>query len=100
MCGIAGVIGLNSSKTAHKLLKKIEHRGPDGSGFWLSPPGQFPVTLCHSRLSILDLSDSGAQPFHSSNGRYSIVFNGEICNFLELKLELIDVILHSLLIPC
>ena len=43
------------------------------------------VTLCHSRLSILDLSDSGSQPFHSSNGRYSIVFNGEIYNFLELR---------------
>ena len=88
MCGIAGLIGLNSSKLAEKLLNKIEHRGPDGSGFWLSPPGNLPVTLCHSRLSILDLSDSGAQPFHSSNGRYTIVFNGEIYNFLELKSEL------------
>lgn len=88
MCGIAGVIGLNSSKIAKKLLTKIQHRGPDGSGFWLSPPGNFPATLCHSRLSILDLSDSGAQPFHSLDGRYTIVFNGEIYNFLELKSDL------------
>ncbi|QNJ30615.1 asparagine synthase (glutamine-hydrolyzing) [Synechococcus sp. PROS-9-1] len=88
MCGIAGVIGLKSSQIAKKLLKKIEHRGPDGSGFWLSSPGEFPATLCHSRLSILDLSDAGAQPFHSANGRYSIVFNGEIYNFLELGQDL------------
>lgn len=88
MCGIAGVIGLNSSQIAKKLLAKIQHRGPDGSGFWLSPRARSPATLCHSRLSILDLSDLGSQPFHSSDGRFSIVFNGEIYNFLELKADL------------
>lgn len=88
MCGIAGVIGLSSSQTAKQLLKKIQHRGPDGSGFWISSQSEFPVTLCHTRLSILDLSDAGAQPFHSSDGRFTIVFNGEIYNFLELRADL------------
>lgn len=85
LCGIAGVIGLRSHQIATKLLRKIEHRGPDGSGFWFSPPNKFPATFCHSRLSILDLSNAGAQPFHSSDGRYTIVFNGEIYNFVELR---------------
>jgi asparagine synthase (glutamine-hydrolysing) len=88
MCGIAGVIGIRSSQISQKLLNKIKHRGPDGTGFWLSPPGEAPATLCHSRLSILDLSSAGAQPFHSTNGRFTIVFNGEIYNFLELREEL------------
>lgn len=88
MCGIAGIIGLRSHRIAQSLLEKIEHRGPDGSGFWLTPQHQFPATFCHSRLSIIDPSDAGAQPFHSSDGRFTIVFNGEIYNFLELKAEL------------
>jgi asparagine synthase (glutamine-hydrolysing) len=85
MCGIAGVIGLRNLEIAKKMLKKINHRGPDGEGVWISPISEAPATLCHSRLSILDLSNAGSQPFHSKNGRYTIIFNGEIYNFLELK---------------
>jgi asparagine synthase (glutamine-hydrolysing) len=90
MCGIAGLLGERNHATAHKMLNKIRHRGPDGDGIWLSPEDEFPVSLCHARLSILDLTDMGSQPFHSQDYRYTIVFNGEIYNFLELQSELIS----------
>ncbi|MEM7390858.1 MAG: asparagine synthase (glutamine-hydrolyzing) [Verrucomicrobiota bacterium] len=64
----------------------IRHRGPDDEGRWSNPGG-----TCHMafrRLSILDLSSAGHQPMHSKDGRYTIVFNGEIYNYLELKEEL------------
>ena len=89
MCGIAGLIGRNSPKSAKALLDKINHRGPDGSGYWIAPESESPITLCHSRLSILDTTTLGSQPFHSSDGRFTIVFNGEIYNFLELREDLI-----------
>jgi asparagine synthase (glutamine-hydrolysing) len=85
MCGIAGLIGESSHSTATELLRKINHRGPDGTGVWVSPPHETQVTLCHTRLSILDLSDSGNQPYVSHDGRFILVFNGEIYNFIELK---------------
>ena len=84
MCGIIGVIGSSdaiSSLQSHRL----KHRGPDGSGYWQSPEGEYPVKLAHTRLSILDVSDSGRQPFLSDNGRYIFTFNGEIYNFIELR---------------
>jgi asparagine synthase (glutamine-hydrolysing) len=62
----------------------IRHRGPDASGEYLDQE----VGLSHRRLSILDLSPLGDQPMHSGDGRYVIVFNGEIYNFLELRREL------------
>jgi len=85
MCGIAGILGQRNEKLCVELLKKIQHRGPDNSDFWLSPSSEYPVSLCHTRLSILDLSNAGSQPFHSSDGRYAIVYNGEIYNFIELR---------------
>lgn len=63
------------------------HRGPDGSGIWLSENGT--VGLCHNRLAILDLSESGAQPMLSLDGRYVVVFNGEIYNHRQLRNELL-----------
>jgi asparagine synthase (glutamine-hydrolysing) len=92
MCGIAGFIDLRASLTegdSNRLLEKmictLDHRGPDDRGWWSSPPG---VGLAQARLSILDLSPLGRQPMHSSSGRTSIVFNGEIYNFRALRAEL------------
>lgn len=92
MCGIAGLIGLNNNSLVEKhLLKKmtdvIVHRGPDGEGFWINSAST--VGFGHRRLSIIDLSDGGKQPMHYLNERYTITFNGEIYNYLELKEQLI-----------
>ncbi|MFN8246431.1 MAG: asparagine synthase (glutamine-hydrolyzing) [Ferruginibacter sp.] len=89
MCGIAGIISAKTSLVQLPLLKKMSgalaHRGPDGEGHWISRQGQ--AGLAHRRLKIIDLSESAAQPMHYLD-RYSIVFNGEIYNYLELKKEL------------
>ena len=68
------------------VSQQLIARGPDSSGLWISPCGH--VALGHRRLAIIDLSPSGAQPMHEATGRYSIVFNGEIFNYRELKKEL------------
>ncbi len=91
MCGIAGIINLNIDfKVQPDVLKKmtdiIAYRGPDGDGHWISESGN--IGLGHRRLSIIDLSHSADQPMHYSE-RYTIVFNGEIYNYLELKEVLI-----------
>jgi asparagine synthase (glutamine-hydrolysing) len=88
MCGIAGLVYKNY-KTAEvgpikKMTDAIMHRGPDGEGQYTNGN----VALGHRRLSIIDLSDNGSQPMHSHDGRYVIVFNGEIFNYIELKEEL------------
>jgi asparagine synthase (glutamine-hydrolysing) len=89
MCGIAGVAnpgrGIDPQKL-DRMRDALAHRGPDGAGSWISGDGQ--VGLSHRRLSILDLSNAGAQPMHSPSGRYSISFNGEIYNFGDLRKEL------------
>ncbi|GBL35700.1 asparagine synthetase [glutamine-hydrolyzing] 1 [Filimonas sp.] len=86
MCGIAGIISKDSTPINLQSLKKmtdvISHRGPDGEGHWISADGQ--VGLGHRRLSIIDLSHEADQPMHYL-GRYSIVFNGEIYNYIELR---------------
>ena len=64
----------------------LTHRGPDGCGLYINEA----IGLAHRRLSILDLSDMGIQPFSSEDGRYQITFNGEIFNFQELKENLLD----------
>lgn len=91
MCGISGIISLNSEVVSFGRLKKmtdaILHRGPDGEGQWISADGR--VGLGHRRLSILDLSDNASQPMHYEE-RYTIVFNGEIYNYLELKSVLLQ----------
>jgi asparagine synthase (glutamine-hydrolysing) len=86
MCGIAGILSPDPEKISGERLKKmtdaLAHRGPDGEGCWINPSG---VTgLGHRRLSILDLSLAGAQPMHYG-GRYTIIHNGEIYNYLELR---------------
>src|SRR4051812_3660406 len=90
MCGIAGIWNRNSrpvSDSQIKILDKaLRHRGPDGSGFWQNEDSS--LALVHRRLAILDLSESGHQPMVGGEGRYIIVYNGEIYNFIEVKNEL------------
>ena len=90
MCGIAGIYSLtekiHSQKVLVKMAKAIEHRGPDGEGFYHHKN----VSLAHKRLSIIDVSDKGAQPMKSGQGNWVISFNGCIYNFPELKHELIS----------
>ena len=101
MCGIAGIIQTNPSLFTQQHLKKmtdaLSHRGPDGEGCWQNETGT--VLLGHRRLSIIDLSNAGHQPMHlnpypSPQGgeggipRYTIIHNGEIYNYIELREEL------------
>ncbi|HRG17670.1 MAG TPA: asparagine synthase (glutamine-hydrolyzing) [Flavobacterium lutivivi] len=86
MCGIAGIVGQNSSEqNIKKMLFAQQHRGPDFTGF-ISIENE--VALGHNRLSIIDLSNEANQPFISDCKDYVLVFNGEIYNYLELKKEL------------
>lgn len=93
MCGIFGLLAdhsraiKQSSADLDKGLTRIRHRGPDGMGKWVSDNGQ--VALGHVRLSVIDL-ETGTQPMHSDDGRYTIIYNGEIFNFIELRAELGD----------
>lgn len=88
MCGISGVIKLDSNSPDRdqltKMIATLRHRGPDASGVQIL--GQ--AGLAHARLSIIDLQ-GGAQPMSTIDGRYWITFNGEIFNYLELREELI-----------
>ncbi len=88
MCGIAGLFHLGTPKPVdparvRQMTDALAHRGPDGSGVWTAQG----VGLGHRRLSIIDLEGS-PQPMHSADGRVTIVFNGEIYNFQELRAEL------------
>jgi asparagine synthase (glutamine-hydrolysing) len=90
MCGIAGIWTnkLNTGALHTNLLEaiaRLRHRGPDDRGTWVNEVG---VGLGQSRLSILDLSDSAHQPMISDDGRYVLVFNGEIYNFKEVRNKL------------
>lgn len=89
MCGINGIV-LKLPQDVGGRLKKMNnailHRGPDRQGVWQNEENT--LGLSHVRLSILDLSDTGNQPMVSSSGRYVIVFNGEIYNYLSLKSDL------------
>jgi asparagine synthase (glutamine-hydrolysing) len=89
MCGIIGHIkkeGIVNQETFHKMVKSLEHRGPDGEGVFVSTDGK--RALGHRRLSFLDLSNSGKQPMSNSEATTWVSFNGEIYNYLELKEEL------------
>ena len=89
MCGIAGWFGGDAGLDAVALQQALHHRGPDGSGLWEGEK----VTLVHTRLAILDLTEAGKQPMEyrspdSPSRRGVLVFNGEIYNFRELRAEL------------
>ncbi len=88
MCGISGIVSTiwSPASKINKMLEIQSHRGPDAAGFFVSSDGQ--CALGHNRLSIIDLADHAKQPMIDASGRYHIVFNGEIYNYLELKKEL------------
>ncbi|HTH27203.1 MAG TPA: asparagine synthase (glutamine-hydrolyzing) [Sphingobium sp.] len=93
MCGIAGFLraarmGNASGDRALGLAmaRAIQHRGPDMDGSWVGVEGG--ITLGHRRLSVIDLSEAGAQPMSSASGRYVIVYNGEIYNCRDIQAEL------------
>src|ERR1041385_7597708 len=93
MCGIAGFVESadihhplredDARALVHEMCRKIRHRGPDDEGLLVDPG----IALGMRRLSIIDVS-SGHQPIHNEDGSVSIVFNGEIYNFQELRAEL------------
>lgn len=93
MCGIAGFLDLKRQSSAEALAAEagamgqaLIHRGPDSGDSWIDE--QAGIALAFRRLAIIDLSPAGDQPMMSANGRYVIVFNGEIYNFKELRAEL------------
>ncbi len=91
MCGIAGLLEYRGGpfgrhrQTVADMLATLVHRGPDASGTWSDDAN---VVLGHRRLSIVDLSQEGAQPMQSESARWHIVINGEIYNHVELRTEL------------
>jgi asparagine synthase (glutamine-hydrolysing) len=89
MCGLFGALSYNdipvSQAHAHSMSARVAQRGPDDSGEFFDGP----VMLGHRRLAIIDLSPAGHQPMQDSSGRYSIVFNGTIYNYPELREQLI-----------
>ena len=89
MCGIAGIFGSGVSRTdLEAMVAAQHHRGPDANGIHIDPSGA--AGLAHNRLSIIDLSDAGGQPMSTRDGRYTIIFNGEIYNYIELREQLAD----------
>ncbi|MCH5261482.1 MAG: asparagine synthase (glutamine-hydrolyzing) [Lachnospiraceae bacterium] len=89
MCGIAGLCNWGDSwqQNIERMNKKMYHRGPDASGIWSSD--EHTVVFGHRRLSIVDLTPSGAQPMESHNERYVIAYNGEIYNYQAIRERLI-----------
>lgn len=94
MCGILGQFqatgGSISPQDMNAAMGKIRHRGPDDQGYASFSIGDGSLTLAQNRLSIIDLSKSGHQPFSDADGRFTIVYNGEIYNYKELRAELCD----------
>lgn len=103
MCGLYGYVG-NKDVDLVSALKSIHHRGPNSNGFWVhdrelysestdSDAGLRPgnkVALGFKRLAIIDLNEHSNQPLTDESNQYTIVFNGEIYNYLEIKAELED----------
>lgn len=90
MCGICGIINLSGQSVSERhlqsMMQAMKHRGPDDEGIF----SEENVIFGFVRLSIIDLSADGHQPMLSSDGRYVMVFNGEIYNYIELRKELED----------
>lgn len=86
MCGIAGIISANPEhrNKIYGMNDRLVHRGPDAGAVYVDDH----VALGHRRLSIIDLSPAGSQPMWSSDGRYCIVYNGEVYNYLDIKRDL------------
>jgi asparagine synthase (glutamine-hydrolysing) len=95
MCGIAGVVQRDGPlqgdvpALASALGSALAHRGPDGAGTWVAPAAEGAnVLLVHRRLAIIDPGPGGSQPMSTPEGRYRIVFNGEVYNYRALRAEL------------
>lgn len=90
MCGIAGYCNMCGSaarlETIHTMTATLRHRGPDGMNIFVEGP----VALGHTRLAILDLTAAGRQPMSTPDNMHTIVFNGEIYNYLELRHQLVN----------
>ena len=92
MCGLAGAMLFSGSDFAlsdaylARMGEAVAHRGPDGSGVWISPDRR--VGLAHRRLAIIDRSAAAAQPMSTADGRFTIAYNGEIYNHAELRVAL------------
>jgi asparagine synthase (glutamine-hydrolysing) len=92
MCGVAGLFAYHPEAPPpdpaelRRMTDAMANRGPDGQGHWSAPGGR--VAFGHRRLSILDLSEAGAQPMLSADGRLAITFNGEIYNYLALRRDM------------
>jgi asparagine synthase (glutamine-hydrolysing) len=88
MCGINGIFSFKNKEEAVQQVRRmnqcIAHRGPDSEGIWANEN----CVLGHRRLSIIDTSEAGNQPFFSADKKLSMVYNGEIYNYIELKQEL------------
>jgi asparagine synthase (glutamine-hydrolysing) len=93
MCGVIGIISSESRQeitdSADKMLRFIDHRGPDGRGLEVfNLPKAQHLALGHNRLAIIDTTDAGLMPMSNADDSLSIIFNGEIFNYIELKEEL------------
>ena len=90
MCGITGIFSNSKidrlEDSIYKMSDSLVHRGPDDSGVWINREDG--VALAHKRLSIIDLSSAGHQPIVSPCGRFTVVFNGEIYNHMQLRKQL------------
>lgn len=88
MCGLVGYWNERGADVSivEQMANQIRHRGPDDTGVWLNETGD--LALAHRRLSILDLSPAGHQPMHSPCGRFTLIYNGEIYNHQDLRLDL------------
>jgi asparagine synthase (glutamine-hydrolysing) len=88
MCGICGIFNVNGEPIPHRYIKSmtdaLAHRGPDDEGHYIDVN----IALGHRRLAVLDLTPAGHQPMASKDGQIVLVYNGEIYNHLELKIEL------------
>ena len=88
MCGICGIVTFNEKHVLDNeiqlMMGQMKHRGPDSEGKFIEKY----IGFGHLRLSILDLSSDGHQPMFSDDNRYVIIYNGEIYNYIELKLQL------------
>jgi len=88
MCGIAGIINFNNESvnpsSINKMMATMKHRGPDDNGTFINDN----IGLGFVRLSILDLSRLGHQPMFDISGRYLIIHNGEVYNYIELRKDL------------
>src|SRR5664279_6505453 len=89
MCGIAGILNKQEPVLPDQIRRMTDsmcHRGPDAEGFFIDRE----LAFGHRRLSIIDLSSEANQPFVDHSGRYVVIFNGEIYNYVEVKSLLTD----------